>query len=153
MDFKDCIKFAKANPTCAIATIEGNQPRVRFVMVWRVDDTGFYFETESSKSFCKQMKRNPKVEVCFVIPQAFNYEESIEDLTLSMTMRVTGEVEFVDDLALKAQCLEDRPFLKDAGIKGPDDPELVIFRIRKGEAFFWSLSDTCKESELPRIKF
>jgi pyridoxamine 5'-phosphate oxidase len=153
VNFKECIKFAKENPTCAIATVEGNQPRVRFVMVWRVDDTGFYFQTETPKAFCKQLKRNPEVEICFVIPQAFQYEESIEDLTKTMTMRVTGEVEFVDDLAIKAQCLKDRPFLKDAGIEKPDDPRLVLFRIRKGEAFFWSLSNTCKESEIPRIKF
>ena len=153
MNFQDCIKFAKENPTCAIATVEGDQPRVRFVMVWRADDTGFYFQTETPKSFYKQLKRNPKVEVSFVLPIAFQYEESIQDPNEALTMRITGEVEFVDDLKLKAQCLEDRPFLKDAGIKGPDDPELVIFRIRKGEAFFWSLSDTCKESELPRIKF
>ena len=153
MNFQDCIKFAKANPTCAIATVEGDQARVRFVMVWRVDDTGFYFQTESPKTFYKQLKRDPKVEVCFVIPQAFQYEESIEDPTLTMTMRVTGEVEFVDDLTLKAQCLKGRPFLKEAGIEKPDDPRLVIFRIRKGEAFFWSLANTCRESEIPRIRF
>ena len=153
MDFKDCVKFAKENPTCAISTIEGNQPRVRFVMVWRVDDTGFYFETEASKAFCKQLKRNPKVEVCFVLPKAFQYEESIQDPNEAQTMRLTGEVEFLDDLAMKAQILEDRPFLKDAGIEKPDDPELVLFRISKGEAFFWSLAYACRESEIPRIKF
>ena len=54
---------------------------------------------------------------------------------------------------LRHKFLEDRPFLKDAGIEKPDDPRLVIFRIRKGEAFFWSLANTCKESEIPRIKF
>jgi pyridoxamine 5'-phosphate oxidase len=63
LNFQDCIKFAKENPTCAIATVEKDQARVRFVEVWRVDDSGFYFQTESSKAFCKQLKRNPKMEV------------------------------------------------------------------------------------------
>ncbi len=153
MNFQDCIKFAKANPTCAIATIEGDQARVRFVEVWRVDDTGFYFQTETPKSFYKQLKRNPKVEVSFVLTKAFQHEESMQDPHEAQTMRVTGEVELVDDLALKAKCLEDRPYLKNAGIEKPDDPRLVMFRIRKGEAFFWSLAYTCRESEIPRIRF
>jgi uncharacterized pyridoxamine 5'-phosphate oxidase family protein len=153
MNFKDCIKFANDNATCSIATLEGDQPRVRFVELWRADNTGFYFQTESPKTFYKQLKRNPKVEVCFVIRKAFQHEESTANPTETMTMRLTGEVEFIDDLALKAQCLKDRPFLENAGIEKPDDPILVLFRIRKGEAFFWSLANTCRESEIPRIRF
>jgi pyridoxamine 5'-phosphate oxidase len=154
LNFQDCIKFAKENPTCAIATVEKDQARVRFVEVWRIDDSGFYFQTESSKAFCKQLKRNPKMEVCFILSKSFqHHEESIQDPTEAQTMRVTGEVEFVDDLALKTQCLEARPYLKNAGIEKPDDPKLVMFRICKGEAFFWSLAYTCRESEIPRIQF
>ena len=29
MEFKDCIKFANENPVTHIATVEGDQPRVR----------------------------------------------------------------------------------------------------------------------------
>ena len=151
MDFQDCIKFANENGACAIATVEGDQPRVRYVALCHADDTGFYFQTESPKAFYKQMKNSRKVDVCFR-----NISEPTEgraDPTEKNVMRVTGEVEFVDDLAIKAQILESRPYLKMAGIEKPDDPRLIVFRIPKGEAFFWSLADTTKESEIPRIKF
>jgi len=151
MDFQDCIKFASENATCSIATVEGDQPRVRYVALWRADNTGFYFQTESQKAFYKQMKSNGKVEVCF--RKTTEPTEGRPDPTEKTEMRVAGEVEFVDDLAIKAQILEDRPFLKTAGIEKPDDPHLVVFRIPKGEAFFWSLADTTRESEIPRIKF
>ena len=153
MNFQDCVKFATANPLCTIATTDGDQPRARFVELWRVDDTGFYFQTETPKSFYKQLNRNPKTEVCFILAKTFQHEESIPDPNEAHTMRVTGEVEFVNNLALKTQCLKDRPYLKSAGIEKPDDPKLVMFRIRTGEAFFWSMAYTCRESEIPRIKF
>ena len=151
MDFQDCIKFANENGACAIATVEGDQPRLRYVAMCHADDTGFCFQTESAKAFYKQMTKNPKVEVCFrkITPPT----EGRADPTEKNVMRVSGEVEFVEDLALKAQILESRTFLKAAGIVKPDDPRLIVFRISKGEAFFWSLADTMKESEIPRIKF
>jgi uncharacterized pyridoxamine 5'-phosphate oxidase family protein len=68
-------------------------------------------------------------------------------------LRAAGEVEFLNDPALKAKVLEDRPFLKNMGIETPDDPRLAIFRIHKGEAFFWSMEFSGRESEIERIKF
>ena len=67
-------------------------------------------------------------------------------------MRVTGEVEFLDNAKLRARLLEERPFLK-ALMKSPSDPVLAIFRIPKGEAWFWSMAENMKEAEIPRIKF
>ena len=68
-------------------------------------------------------------------------------------MRVTGEVEIVDDIALKTQVLQDRPFLKGLGIEQAEHPLLVVFRISKGEAFFWTMENNMKESEIDRIRF
>jgi uncharacterized pyridoxamine 5'-phosphate oxidase family protein len=68
-------------------------------------------------------------------------------------MRVTGEVEFINDLALKSKVLAERPFLKALGIKGPEDPLLVIFHVYSGEAYFWTMANNMKETEIERIKF
>jgi hypothetical protein len=62
-------------------------------------------------------------------------------------MRVTGEVEFLSDPAIKAKILKDRTFLKEF------ENILSIFRIYKGECFFWTMADSMKEAQLPRIKF
>lgn len=140
MDLKDCIKFASENPVCYIATDDGDQPRVRAFLMWFADESGFYFHTGFPKDVYKQLNRNPKVEICFNTPK------------LDKMMRLAGEVEFLDDSDLRARLLEDRPFLK-AFMKGPDNPLLAIFRIPRGEAWFWTMADNLKESEVPRIRF
>jgi pyridoxamine 5'-phosphate oxidase len=68
-------------------------------------------------------------------------------------MRVAGKVEFLEDRALKAKVLEDRPFLKNMGISGPEDPRLAVFRLYTGEAFFWTMEYSMRESEIERIPF
>ena len=144
MDFKDCIKFANDNPVSFIATMEGEKPRVRAFLMWFADESGFYYHTGTAKSVYKQLKNNPNVEICF-------YHAGGEMMAKNM-MRVTGEVEFLDNAKLRARLLEERPFLK-ALMKSPSDPVLAIFRIPKGEAWFWSMAENMREAEIPRIKF
>jgi uncharacterized pyridoxamine 5'-phosphate oxidase family protein len=109
------------------------------------DEKGFVFQTETVKAVCKQLKKNSKVELCF------SGQEGTP--SAGKVMRVTGEVKFVDDLALKKKIIEERPFLKSYGIDKPEDPRLVVFRIHQGEAYFWTMADNMKESEIKRIKF
>jgi len=68
-------------------------------------------------------------------------------------MRVAGEVERIDDIALKTRLLEERPFLKAIVRGGAEDPLLVLFRVYNGEAHFWSMDDNMRESEIERITF
>jgi pyridoxamine 5'-phosphate oxidase len=143
MNFQDCVKFANEHNVCYVATTEGNQPRVRALGMWFADDKGFFFQTESVKAVCKQLKNNNKVELCFYAPGP----------DAGTIMRVAGKVEFVNDLALKSKVLTDRPFLKALGIKGPEDPLLVIFRVYSGEAYFWTMAHNMKEAEIERIKY
>ena len=143
MNFQDCVKFANEHRVCYFATSEGGQPRVRALGMWFADDKGFYFQTESVKAICKQLRDNNKVEVCYFAPEP----------APGTIMRVTGQVEFVDDSALKSRVLGERPFLKTLGIKGPEDPLLVVFRVHTGEAFFWTMANNMKEGEIQRITF
>ncbi len=143
MNFQDCVKFANENRVCYIATTEGNQPHVRPLGMWFADDKGFFFQTESVKSVYKQLKSNNKVELCFYAPGP----------DVGTVMRVIGKVDFINDLALKSKVLADRPFLKALGIQGPENPLLVIFRVYSGEAYFWTMADNMKETDIERIKF
>lgn len=155
-NFQFCIKFAHENPVCSIATMDGIQPRTRFIGMWRADETGFYFQTETNKAFYAQIKKNPKLELCFPLFSVFRPgEENAEeaDLTEIVQMRVIGEAEFLNDMELKKKCLEDRPFLKGVGIDSPESPLLSLFRVAKGEIMLWRLMDSTKEALLPRIKF
>jgi pyridoxamine 5'-phosphate oxidase len=143
MNFQDYVKFANEQGVCYIATAEGDQPRVRALRMWFADDQGFYFQTESVKSIYKQLKNNNKVELCFYAPGP----------NAGKMMRATGKVEFLNDLALKSKVLTERPFLKALGIKAPEDPLLVIFRVYSGEAYFWTMANNMKEAEIEKIKF
>jgi uncharacterized pyridoxamine 5'-phosphate oxidase family protein len=144
MDFQDCIKFANENPVCYVATQDGDQPRVRVFLMWFADENGFYFATLSPKEVSKQLKNNPKVELCFY--------NNPEELPNGRMMRVTGEVEFLDDEELKKKILEERAFLEELAGQ-PIEPLIEVFRINTGEAHFWTLPDVLKEPELERIKF
>ncbi len=127
MDFEDCIKFANETPVCYLATTDGDQPRVRALGFWFADETGFYFIIGAMRDMYGQLQTNNKTEVCF-----FNPNQGTGTM-----MRVAGEVDFVDDINLKKKAMEDRPILKESGLTF-DNPALIIFRIAKGEAYFWT---------------
>jgi len=143
MAFQDCVKFANEHRVCYVATAEGDQPRVRPFGMWFADEKGFYFQTESVKSVCKQLRNDNKVELCFYATEP----------APGIVLRVTGKAEFIDDPAMRSKVLADRPFLKQVGIKGPEDPLLAIFRVHSGEAYFWTMANNMKEGEIERIKF
>ena len=144
MDIQECIQFATDNPICFIATADGNQPRVRTLALEFANENGFYFATLSTKQLCRQIKANPKVEVCF-----YNHPT---DLMQARQMRLTGKMEPVPDPELQQRVAGEGAFLEE--LTGRKLGHLwEVFRIHTGEAFFFTLADTLKESELERIKF
>ena len=112
--------------------------------MWFADKTGFYFHSQSVKALCKQLKKNPKVEVVF---------HGTEEKGLGKVLRVAGKAEFLDDMELKKKSYEARPFLKGMGIKGPEDPMVAVFRIPTGEAHFWTMASSMYEDDREIIKF
>jgi uncharacterized pyridoxamine 5'-phosphate oxidase family protein len=140
MELKDIYEFANINPLCYLATAEGDQPRVRAFTMWYAGDKGFYFFTTKPKEVYRQLKANPKVEVCFYATQS------------GVMMRATGEAAFVEEAETRKKLLEDQPYIKRM-ITGPDDPNLAIFRVQNGEAYFWTIADNAREDQAPRISF
>jgi pyridoxamine 5'-phosphate oxidase len=145
MDFQEYTRFANEVRTFYLATVEGDQPRVRAMGLHQADETGFTFFTESVKAVYKQLQNNRKVELCF--------HSTKPGPDAGKVMRVSGEVEFIDDIATRTQILEKNPFLKNIGVSGPEDSLMVVCRISKGEAFFWTFASNMKEAEIERIKF
>jgi pyridoxamine 5'-phosphate oxidase len=141
MSLKEYADFANENKPCYLATVEGDQPRVRALGMWYADETGFYFQAQTVKAMCKQLLKNPNVEVYF----------NTKDF--SKAMRVSGKVKFIEDLKIRAKCIEERPFVKNFGITEPDNPLLAVFHLYTGEAYFWTMADSMKEAQIPRVKF
>ena len=61
MNFEECIQFANEHPICSIATVDGDQPRVRMFGMWFADKYGFYFGTMKTGNIYQQLTVNPKV--------------------------------------------------------------------------------------------
>ena len=146
MDFKDCVTFANENKMCYLATIENNRPRVRPMGLWYADSTGFYFQSHMEKALCIQLKANKMAEICF-----YNRTASPG---LGTVLRVNGAVEFLDDIDYKKRIFEERAqIVKSYGLENVEDPRLAIFRISKGEAFFWTMEYNLRESDIEIISF
>jgi uncharacterized pyridoxamine 5'-phosphate oxidase family protein len=104
--------------------------------MWYADKTGFYYSTGATKDLYHQLKANPKVELCFFDAKSKSLDQ----------MRVTGQVEFIDDMTIREKLVEARPFLKQMGF-GADNPKLIVFRIVKCTAHFWTWETNLQPKE------
>lgn len=67
-------------------------------------------------------------------------------------MRISGEIEFVEDEKVKQRIYEKVSFLEEWSPR-PIKPILEIFRIKTGDAHFWTMADMLHESEVEHTKF
>ena len=137
------LSFANQNPACHLATSDNDQPRVRGLLLWYADETGFYFHTASTKRLPNQLKQNPKVEVAFI-----NRTDNPAEME---AMRVNGIAEFITDKELENRLLKERPWLKEFEKSSPKSKP-IIFRICKGEAYIWDMRSNLHEDKIERVK-
>jgi pyridoxamine 5'-phosphate oxidase len=135
---EEVLKFVQENPACCIATMDGDQPRVRGFLAVLFDDKNVYFTTGTMKRVYDQLVKNPKIELFFSTP---DYRR---------TLRITGKIEIVDDLPKKQQLVNERDYLK--AFKA-DDPSFILLRLSHGKAFFWTMEMNMREREIPVIEF
>jgi pyridoxamine 5'-phosphate oxidase len=137
MDKKEILEFLNANPTCYLATVEGNKPHVRAIGMVKADESGIIIETGTFKDMYKQMVANPNVELCF-----FNAKEGIQ-------VRVSGAVEPMDDIELKKEIVVQRPFLKQRVEEGGYEA-MGVFRL-KGQAYVWSFQTSAEPKKYVQL--
>ncbi len=140
MSKEEVLEFVRQNPVCFIATMDGDQPRVRGFLAVLFNDGNIYFTTGTMKRVYDQLARNPKVELCF------------PSRDYSRTLRIAGTVEFIDDREKKQQLLNERDYLKSFGGK-VDDPRFKLLRLSRGKAHFWTMAVNMREKEIPEIEF
>jgi pyridoxamine 5'-phosphate oxidase len=122
----EILQFLNANPLCHLATADGDQPRVRGMMMYKAEEKGILFHTGNFKDLYRQLQKNPRVELCFHSPD------------MSRQVRVSGTAEFLDDAKLKQEIVVARPFLKPWVEKHGLDM-LVVFRVVHCRAAVWSM--------------
>ncbi|HEY0966510.1 MAG TPA: pyridoxamine 5'-phosphate oxidase family protein [Opitutaceae bacterium] len=98
-----------------LATMDGNQPRVRPVSPVRTDGFTTYIANLRSYHKTGEIAANPKVELCYL-------DEHHDQV------RITGRAEVLTDPALLAAIWESNPLLR-RYLGTPDNPALVIYRV------------------------
>lgn len=115
-----------------LATIDQNEPRVRGIQLYAVDQRGLMFQTGPMKAMYRELLANPKAEVCILDPET------------QVQYRVRGEFEIADDLALKREIVEhpSRVYLKPWRAAVGDAvffASIAVFRMRKATVQVWTM--------------
>src|SRR5215472_4327634 len=118
----------KADRFPQLATLDGDQPRVRPVSPVRTD--GFVVYVANLRRYHKtdEIAANPRVELCYL--------DDRHD-----QVRITGVAEVVTEQDVLQSIWDDNPLLRQY-LGRIDNPELIVYRIRPTRVRFmreWSL--------------
>jgi uncharacterized pyridoxamine 5'-phosphate oxidase family protein len=106
----------KAAKFPVLATVEGDQPRVRPVSPVRTEGFTVYVANLRRYGKTAEIAANPKVELCYTD------EEHNQ-------VRITAEAEAVTEAGLLGEIWEGNPLLR-AYLRTPENPELIVYRMK-----------------------
>ena len=122
---KKIYDFLDQAQTYYLATVDGDQPRVRpFGTILLMKDR-LYIQTGKVKDVSKQIMANPTVEICAFMNGKW--------------LRLAGELENDDDRDVKVAMLDKMPDLK--RMYSPDDDNTQVLFFRNGKATFASFTE------------
>ena len=118
------LKFLKDAETYYLATVEGDQPRVRSFGTAHVFEGKLYIQTGKVKDVSKQLHQNPKAEIC-----AFKNGE---------WLRVSGKLIEDDRNEARQSMLDAYPSLQK--MYKADDGNTEVFYFEEATAIFSSFT-------------
>lgn len=119
-------EFIKNCGAYFLATVEGDQPRVRPFGTIEIFEGKLYIQTGKSKSVSKQIQANGKVEICAM------------DKSGASWVRLSGTLVRDDRREPKVHMLENYPELK--SMYSPDDDNTEVLFFKDAEATFYSFT-------------
>ncbi len=111
---QEVCEFLKKCGTYYLATVEGDQPRVRPFGTANIFDGKLYIQTGKTKEVSKQIQKNPKVEICGMADGKW--------------IRVAGELVRDDRIEAKQSMLDAHPSLKNMYSAEDDNTEVLYFK-------------------------
>ena len=117
-------EFLKAAGVYYLATVEGDQPRVRPFGTAHIFEGKLYIQTGKVKPVSKQIAANPKVEIC-----------AFKDGTW---IRVEGELVEDDRVEAKKSMLDDYTDLR--GMYDENDDNTQVLYLKNAKATFSSFT-------------
>ncbi len=121
---KKVLDFLQANKVFFMGTMNGDQPKVRPLGLVIEFEGRMYFGVGDQKEVYKQMKANPKVEICSVSQDG-------------KWMRLYGEAVFDQRPEVFEAAVKALPVLKE--MYPPTGPKLAAFYLTKAEAVFYDM--------------
>lgn len=121
---KEVFEFLKKCETYFLATVDGDQPRVRPFGTIHIFEDKLYIQTGKSKDVSKQIQANPKVEIC-----GFSGGEWV---------RLSGELVRDDRVEAKKSLLDAYPSLQQ--MYSPEDDNTEVLYFKNATATFSSFS-------------
>ncbi len=118
-------KFLEEAQTYYLATVEGDQPRVRPFGTALIFEGRLYIQTGKVKSVSRQLAANPKAEICAFCGGKW--------------LRVAGELVNDDRREPKAAMLEKMPSLK--AMYSADDDNTQVLYFKNAVATFSSFTE------------
>ena len=107
-------EFLKKCGTYYLATVEGDQPRVRPFGTVDLFEGKLYIQTGKSKATSKQLQVNPKAEICAFIDGTW--------------LRLAGTLVRDDRIEAKKHMLDQYPSLRSMYSEEDDNTEVLYFR-------------------------
>ncbi|MDR3364207.1 MAG: pyridoxamine 5'-phosphate oxidase family protein [Clostridiales Family XIII bacterium] len=120
--------FLKEAEVYYLATVEGDQPRVRPFATYIIFEGKLYIQTGKSKPVSKQIAANPKIEIC-----AFSK---------GTWLRLAAEAVNDDRIEAKTYALDQFPQLKDR--YAADDGNMQVLYLKNATATFESFQGEAK---------
>src|SRR5437899_12256844 len=111
-----------------LASIDGDQPRLRPVSPVRTDGFTVYVANLRGYHKTREIAANPKVELCY-LDEHHNQ------------VRITGVAEVLTDRAVVQAIWDENPLLRQY-LGSLNNPELILYRIRPGRVRYmkeWAL--------------
>lgn len=126
---KEVYEFLKKCGTYYLATVEGDQPRVRPFGTVDLFEDKLYIQTGLVKPVAKQMAANPKVEICA--------------MTEGKWIRLAAEVVLDERIEAQEHMLEAYPNLK--GMYQPGDGNTAVYYLKNATAQMCSFAEPMRE--------
>jgi uncharacterized pyridoxamine 5'-phosphate oxidase family protein len=122
------LEFIKANPIFHLASIDGDQARVRpFSFIMKRKER-LYFGTSKTKDVYHQLAKNPNIEIS-VMGNSGKW------------LRIRGKIAFDESREAKKQVFEEAPPLLKIYPKGADDELFVTFYFSEAKATLFSFAE------------
>ncbi|SCZ79113.1 pyridoxamine 5'-phosphate oxidase family protein [Pseudobutyrivibrio xylanivorans] len=125
---QEVLEFLKTCGTYYLATVDGDQPRVRPFGTINIFEDKLYIQTGKVKDVSKQIQKNPKVELC--------------GFAQGKWVRVAGELVRDDRIEAKKSILDAYPSLQNMYSAEDDNTEVLYFK--NATATFSSFTDAPK---------